>query len=139
MTSVLLIIHIVLALSIIGLVLLQRGTGGGLGLGESGGMGGFASPRSAANILTKATTWCAILFFGTSLGLAITASRGGQSSVVDQLTSGAPATEQSAPAAAPEVPAQPGAIDTDEASPADPAPEANEDIKPAAPEAPVTP
>ncbi len=133
MTSVLLIIHIVLALSIIGLVLLQRGTGGGLGLGESGGMGGFASPRSAANILTKATTWCAILFFGTSLGLAITASRGSSSSVVDELT--APATEQSVPM--PEVPAQPGAVSTDTPSPADPAPPTETPAP--APEAPATP
>lgn len=124
MTTFILIIHIVLAIAIIGLVLLQRGTGGGLGLGESGGMGGFATPRSAANILTKATTWCALLFFATSLSLAVLASHKNKSGVLEELQSlpGTPATtstgtlkteetpaapEVPVPAATPEVPASP--------------------------------
>lgn len=83
MEHVIVIIHIILAVSIIGLVLIQKGSGGGLGIG--GGAGGLATPRSAANILTKATTWAAILFFGTSLTLAILAGQGSQSSVIDEL------------------------------------------------------
>lgn len=102
MEQIVLIIHIILAIAIIGLVLLQKGSGGGLGIGGSGGAGGFATPRSAANILTKATTWCAILFFGTSLLLAILAGSHG-SSVLDELE----AAEGSLPTAieTPDVPA----------------------------------
>jgi len=82
--QVIVIIHIILAVAIIGLVLIQKGSGGGLGIG-GGGAGGLATPRSAANILTKATTWAAILFFGTSLTLAILAGQSNQSSVLDEL------------------------------------------------------
>lgn len=74
MESVVLVIHIILAIGIIGLVLLQRSTGGGLGIG--GGLGDFAGARATANALTKATTFFAICFFGTSLMLSILASRG---------------------------------------------------------------
>lgn len=122
MTSVLLIIHIILAIAIIGLVLLQRSSGGGLGIGETGGAGGFATPRSAANILTKLTTWCAIAFFGTSLGLAIIAGHGGNSSVLKELqqsntppvpVSEAPVSGDAvAPAATPDVPADAPATTT---------------------------
>lgn len=137
MTTIILIIHIVLALAIIGLVLLQRGTGGGLGLGESGGLGSFATPRSAANILTKATTWCAILFFGTSLTLAILASHKEGSSVMDQLK----ASEQTTPAAA--IPAAPSVptVTTDKAEPAakEEAPAVPTAAPEKAPEAPSTP
>ena len=74
METVVLIIHLILALSIIGLVLLQRSEGGGLGIGGgSGGLGGLASAGATANALTKATTWCALAFFCTSLLLAILA------------------------------------------------------------------
>lgn len=74
MENVVLIIHLLLALSIIGLVLLQRSEGGGLGIGGgSGGLGSFASAGSTANVLTKATGFCAIAFFCTSLTLAVLA------------------------------------------------------------------
>lgn len=126
MTTIILIIHIVLALAIIGLVLLQRGTGGGLGLGESGGMGSFATPRSAANILTKATTWCAILFFGTSLTLAILASHKSDSSVMEQLKAGE--TQQTAPA-----------VPTVTTAPVEMDPKAVVPATPEKPEAPATP
>lgn len=74
MDTVVLVIHLMLALAIIGLVLIQRSSGGGLGIGGGGGgMGDFATARSTANILTKTTTICAILFFCTSLTLGILA------------------------------------------------------------------
>ena len=74
MENVILIIHLLLALSIIGLVLLQRSEGGGLGIGGgSGGMGSFASAASTANALTRATGLCAAAFFVTSLTLAVLA------------------------------------------------------------------
>ncbi len=74
MENVVLIIHLLLALSIIGLVLLQRSEGGGLGIGGgSGGLGSFASAGSTANALTKMTGFCAMAFFCTSLTLAVLA------------------------------------------------------------------
>lgn len=74
MENVVLIIHLMLALAIIGLVLLQRSEGGGLGIGGgSGGLGSFASAGSTANALTKMTGFCAIAFFCTSMLLAVLA------------------------------------------------------------------
>ncbi|MBP7722093.1 MAG: preprotein translocase subunit SecG [Alphaproteobacteria bacterium] len=94
--EVILVIHLFLALAIIGLVLLQRSEGGGLGMG-GGGLGGLASPRSAANALTRATAFCALAFFCTSLILGILAGRTSTAgtSILDALD--APATEQTAP------------------------------------------
>jgi len=74
METVVLVIHLLLALAIIGLVLLQRSEGGGLGIGGgSGGLGGMATAGQTANILTRSTAICAACFFGTSLLLAILA------------------------------------------------------------------
>lgn len=78
MDHVILVIHLILTLALIVLILLQRSEGGGLGVGGGGGgMGSFASPQSTANALTKATQIVGFCFFGTSLILAILASRGG--------------------------------------------------------------
>lgn len=86
MEQVVLVIHLILALAIIGLVLLQRSEGGGLGIGGSGGLGGLASPGSTAGAMTKATAFCAACFFATSLILGILAgSHGGSSSIAEQL------------------------------------------------------
>jgi preprotein translocase subunit SecG len=74
MENVVLIIHLILALAIIGLVLLQRSEGGGLGIGGgSGGLGAFASAGQTGNALTKMTAFCAVAFFCTSLLLAVLA------------------------------------------------------------------
>lgn len=81
MHAVILVIHLILALSIIALVLLQRSEGGGLGIG--GGAGGLATPQATANIMTRATGICAGLFFTTSLLLGIMA--GGHSKSVNLL------------------------------------------------------
>ena len=76
MESVLLVIHLFLALAIIGLVLLQRSEGGGLGIGGgSGGLGGLATPQGTASLLTRATAICAAAFFCTSLILGVLAGR----------------------------------------------------------------
>lgn len=75
MESVVLVIHLILALSIIGLVLLQRSEGGGLGIGGGGGgLGGLATAKGTANVLTKMTALCATGFFVTSLTLGVLAS-----------------------------------------------------------------
>ena len=55
MQNVVLIIHLLLAISLIGLVLLQRSEGGGLGMGGGGAGGGAMSGRAAASALTKLT------------------------------------------------------------------------------------
>jgi preprotein translocase subunit SecG len=88
MENVILVIHLFLALAIIGLVLLQRSEGGGLGIGGGGGgLGGVASAKSMGNVLTKATSLCAMAFFCTSLILGILAGKHGQQnrSILDAL------------------------------------------------------
>ncbi len=72
MTTVLLLIHVMVAIALVGLVLLQRSEGGALGIG--GGGGGFMTGRSAGNALTKSTAVLAACFFATSLALSILAS-----------------------------------------------------------------
>lgn len=111
MESVVLVIHLFLALAIIGLVLLQRSEGGGLGIGGGGGgLGGLASPEGTANILTRATALCAAAFFCTSLILGILAGQSGKGEgVMDVLDAEpaaieAPALEPETPEAPPEVP-----------------------------------
>lgn len=105
MEHVILIIHLVLTLALIGLILLQRSEGGGLGIG-GGGMGNFASAQSTANALTKSTQWVAGAFFVTSLILAILASHRGQPASI--LDAAAPAAlTQEAPASSPEPKSEP--------------------------------
>jgi preprotein translocase subunit SecG len=70
MQQVVIVIHLMLVLALIGVVLLQRSEGGGLGIGSTGG---FMSSRGTANVLTRATAILAALFFATSLILSILA------------------------------------------------------------------
>lgn len=85
METIILVIHLILALAIIGLVLIQRSSGGGLGIGGGGGMGDFASAKGTANTLTKLTTYFAIAFFATSLSLGYMAANNGETGVLDSL------------------------------------------------------
>ena len=102
MENVVLIIHLLLALSLIGVVLMQRSEGGGLGIG---GGGGAAAGRTPATALGKVTWVLAIAFICTSMTLTIFAAQNASgSSVVDRLGPlTAPASEDSA------VPTLPGA------------------------------
>ncbi len=85
MENVVLVIHLILALCLIGVVLLQRSEGGGLGMGSGGG-GGVMSSRSAATALGKLTWIFAIAFIATSIGLTvIAAQKSANTSVVDRL------------------------------------------------------
>ncbi len=103
MENVVLIIHLILALALIGVVLLQRSEGGGLGMG--GGGGGAMSGRSAATALAKLTWVFAAAFICTSITLTIFAARDAAgNSVIDQIGGNAPATQ-------PEVPALPATGD----------------------------
>ncbi|MFZ0103158.1 MAG: preprotein translocase subunit SecG [Pseudolabrys sp.] len=127
MQHVIIVIHLMLVLALIGVVLLQRSEGGGLGIGSSGG---FMTSRGTANVLTRATAILAGLFFVTSLVLSILAGinrkptsilQGGQSAptapgaptplgsgggLLNQLQGGQPPAAPAAPAApaGPQVP-----------------------------------
>ena len=92
MENVVLIIHLLLALTLIGVVLLQRSEGGGLGMGSGGG--GAMTGRSAASALAKVTWILAIAFIITSMTLTIIAAqKSAGSSVIDRL-GGSAAVEQ---------------------------------------------
>lgn len=69
MQTVVLVIHLMLVAALIGVVLLQRSEGGGLGIG-GGGVSGFMSSRGTTNLLTRTTAVLATGFFITSLFLA---------------------------------------------------------------------
>lgn len=103
MDTVLLVIHLFLAMALIGVVLLQRSEGGGLGIGSSGGMGSFMSVRGTANLLTRMTAILATLFMITSLALALLAGHGNKPrSLFDTAPAQtAPATTPAAPGTAP--------------------------------------
>jgi preprotein translocase subunit SecG len=89
MENVVLTVHLILALLLIGVVLLQRSEGGGLGMG---GGGGAVSARGAATALTKLTWIFAACFIVTSITLTILATNGGDTgSVVDSIAT--PATD----------------------------------------------
>lgn len=117
----LLVLHLILAIALIGVVLVQKSEGGALGIG--GGGGGFMTARGAANFLTRTTAILAGLFMLTSLGLSLLAgSSGSGSSIVDQIQ------QQQSPALVP----------SDTPAPAAPAPAAG-DSAPAPAETPAAP
>src|SRR5215208_2901772 len=131
MIIVLFVVHVLIALALIGVVMLQKSEGGALGMG-GGGMSGFMTGRSTANLLTRTTAILAALFFVTSIALVMMSNAGrAPRSIVDDggpsaplapgspLTPGAPIGAPigapSAPGApltpAPALPAQPPAPD----------------------------
>jgi preprotein translocase subunit SecG len=102
MTTILLIIHLFLALGLVAVILLQRSEGGALGIGGSGG--GMMTARGQANFLTRVTAILAVAFIATSLTLAILASNERKPrSVLDAVPvrPAAPATPAPTPPAAP--------------------------------------
>lgn len=128
MQTVLIVIHLMIVLALVGIVLIQRSEGGGLGIG---GGSGFMSARGAANALTRTTGILAAAFFVTSLALGILArygdnptdildripaqTQGSGGGVLDQLggaaapaPSGTPAQTPAAGADIPAAPAVPG-------------------------------
>jgi preprotein translocase subunit SecG len=105
MATVLLIIHLFVTLALIGVVLLQRSEGGGLGIGSSQGMGAFMTGRGTANLLTRTTAILGTIFFVLSLALALL---GRGTSVPRSILDVSPTT--STPVApGPAAPAAPGA------------------------------
>ncbi len=84
MENVVLVIHLILALALIGTVLMQRSEGGGLGIG--GGGGGAGASRPATSPVAKFTWMLAIGFICTSIALTVIAAQNAAgSSVVDGL------------------------------------------------------
>ena len=74
MIQVILVVHLILAISLVGVVLLQRSEGGALGMGGGSTMGGMMTTRGTASLLTRATAVLAACFIATSLTLAILSS-----------------------------------------------------------------
>jgi len=103
-TAVLLIVHLFVTLALIGVVLIQRSEGGGLGIGSSQGMGSFMSGRGTANLLTRTTAVLATVFMALSLTLAL--MNRGTTGVAGSLLESPPPASAPAPAApAPGAPA----------------------------------
>ncbi|WP_353641748.1 preprotein translocase subunit SecG [Mesorhizobium sp. WSM2239] len=164
METVVIVVHLMIVLALVGVVLLQRSEGGGLGIG---GGSGFMTARGAANALTRATAILAIAFFATSLTLSViarygerpidildrvpAAGQGGGAGVLDQLggsdaaPTAVPTGDDAAvtpPAAAPAVPTGDDAATSPATTPAEPTGNgaaATPPATPAAPAAPATP
>lgn len=98
MQNVILVIHIIACLVMIGLVLLQKSEGGGLGIG-GGGANSLMSGRGTAGTLVRATMIVGAVFFVTSLALTSIANRS-----VDTRSGIERALEQDSPAAVPSGP-----------------------------------
>jgi preprotein translocase subunit SecG len=119
MTTVLLLIHLFVTLALIGVVLIQRSEGGGLGIGTSQGMGSFMSGRGTANLLTRTTAILGAAFFALSLTLALL-NRG--TSGVGHSIMDAPLPSAPAPVTAPATPLSPAPAAPTPAAPADTGP-----------------
>jgi len=140
MQTVVIVIHLLIVLALVGVVLMQRSEGGGLGIG---GGSGFMTARGAANALTRATAILAAGFFITSLALGIM-SRYGENPT--DILNRIPATSGTQPASQ-QVPTSGGILNqlggssSKEATPPTDAPAAPGTAAPAAPEstAPSTP
>jgi preprotein translocase subunit SecG len=103
MITVVLVVHLMLAVSLIAVVLLQKSEGGALGMG-GGGMSGFMTGRTTANLLTRTTAILAACFFATAITLAVMASQQrAPHSIIDQGSG----PESPAAPAAPAVPSAP--------------------------------
>lgn len=115
MQTILIVIHLMVVLALVGVVLLQRSEGGGLGIG---GGSGFMTARGAANALTRTTGILAIAFFATSLALSILARYGEQPiDILDRV----PQTDQVAPGGSGGVLDQLGGSSDTPPAPAEPA------------------
>jgi preprotein translocase subunit SecG len=133
MEFIIIIVHVLAALGIIGLVLMQHGKGADMGaaFGSGASQTIFGSVGSG-NVLTKSTTWLAVVFFATSLGLALIARQRADLGVSGDLIQNTDQLQniiQEAPAAAPantDVPAAAdAAANAAQAAPTETAPKAD--------------
>jgi preprotein translocase subunit SecG len=124
MQAVLIIVHLLVAIALIFVVLLQRSEGGALGMGGGGsGLGGLFSPRGAASTLTRTTAILGIVFFITSMSLTLLSLGARQpSSILNQVAPGsAPANPNAPPTLPSRAPAAPAAPAANPAAPPAPA------------------
>jgi preprotein translocase subunit SecG len=105
MFKFLLVLHAIIAASLVTVILMQRSEGGGLGMG--GSPSGLMSARGAADFLTRATSVLATLFVGLAIVLAIYASMGHTTKIDPTLATRAPAIPAAGPPVAPAAPAAP--------------------------------
>jgi preprotein translocase subunit SecG len=110
--TLILVVHIFLAVGLVGIIVLMQRSEGGLGGlgggGGAGGMGGFLSGRSQANVITRTTAFLAAGFFITSLVLAYGDHRiRGNTTLVPSTSTSQPAapTGQAPAGGQPEAPA----------------------------------
>ena len=100
--TVVIVLHVLVALTIIGLVLLQHGKGADMGSGFGGGSSGsLFGATGSANFLSRTTGALATVFFLTSLGLAYFATHKPKvsGSIMDAVKSEQPQATKDAPAA----------------------------------------
>jgi len=114
MFNLLLVVQILSSLSIISLVLLQQGKGADMGSAfGSGSAGSLFGATGAANFMSRATKWAAVVFFVSTMGLAYLANRGntGQDTGImqnfTQTTPVAPPAGSAVPGIAPAAPTAP--------------------------------
>ena len=110
MIILLLAIHVLVAIALVGVILLQKSEGGALGMG-GGGMSGFMTGRSTANLLTRVTAVLAAAFMTTSVLLVVMHNRErAPQSILEQGAPAAPAAPIVPPPQTPPAePAQPSA------------------------------
>lgn len=119
------VIQGIIAAALVGVVLMQRSEGGGLGIG-GGGPGGLMSARGAADFLTRTTKWLAILFVTLSIVLAAVAVGSTSSAEIDETLDRSVTTQQQDNLLPGDelVPGDPG---LDGEPPVDPVPQPDED------------
>jgi preprotein translocase subunit SecG len=95
------VVQAIVAAALVGIVLMQRSEGGGLGIGSGGGPGGLMNARGAADFLTRTTKWLAVIFVLLAIvlaGVAVETTSGGKiDESLDRTV--APANDPLAPAA----------------------------------------
>lgn len=111
MQTIMLVIHVLIAISLVGLVLIQHGKGADMGAAfGSGASSTVFGSRGAGSFLTRVTAILAALFFVTNLGLAFLATQSNVvriESVVDRVEAPAAPASPAAPSAASDLPAVP--------------------------------
>ena len=123
MIKVLLVLHVFVTIALIGVVLIQRSEGGGLGLGGGQGMGSFMTGRGTANLLTRTTAILGTAFFALSLALALLYKGSAANTNAAILSTPAAQTAPAAPAVpAPSAPVTPQSLPQTPADAFPPAP-----------------
>ncbi|MDE1906194.1 MAG: preprotein translocase subunit SecG [Rhodospirillales bacterium] len=127
MIKVLLVLHVFVTIALIGVVLIQRSEGGGLGLGGGQGMGSFMTGRGTANLLTRTTAILGTAFFVLSLALALLYKGSAADTNTAIFNGPAPASPAAPAPTAPPVPPLPSSLPQTpvDAQPAPPAPAPN--------------